>query len=1173
MRDSVKRLRTLARTASRFAAAVVASAATLLLVAGVWVVVSGPVSIPFLTAFVEDALVFEDLGVRVRMRDTVLAWGGWRRNLDLRAVDVRFVDDAGTTVASVPELAVRLSGAALLRGEFAPTRIALLRPEFRVVREVDGGLSLAGFEIGDQSAGPVVQTLLAALSASAGRRGLAGSIDHIAIIGGVASLEDRGVGTVWRMPQVDAAVQRTDDGLAGDIDLRIDADGELVRLAVAAEYASATGILTLGTAFTHLIPSRFATAFTGALARFRGVDMPVSGTVTAVIEPGGAVSKVDYDLAAGAGILDLPEVWHRPQPFEQITVRGSWNGASSTLRFDDAFAESGMTTGHAAGFLTLDSKEGVGITLDASWQGVAASDLAETWPWQLAPNVRRWVIARVHAGVVREGSLRMRVPPGGLRDLRLERDELDMRYAFEAVTGTILEGQPDIRDARGMAHLTGASFDLTVEEGALGGLEIGEGSLHIDGLDTPLQSAVIEVQATGAASEFGRLFALPPLSVEDLPADLEGMVAARAHFDMPVQENVGLADVKFAAAANLRGFGVGALAEGIRVSDGALTVRADANEIEAEGVADVNGVPMRVAARHRLGGGDTPTRLDLEGVLRDEDLDAFGLGTDRVRGTLPFTATLAGDGWRAARMDVALDLEAASVRMPLPLWDKSAGEPGTAAARVAVRDDGVFEVPALSVSTAALQLTAQGVFDAAQGRAAGAATVNGVDVDAEWEAASGPDGGSRITLGATLGGAARAELGFPTDAWITGPVHTVAVLEADGLGIGPAEVSMDLVDATVRVPGWSKEPGRDAVARVSMAPMANDGLSIHSFAVSGDGLVASGSLDRADDGSIRRLQIARLILGDTSLSGTVTWGRDDEPHRIDASGPRLDLAHLLDELDRTTGDATPWPMELAARFDEVLMGEGRRFVGAQVVASRGAAAWEEAAASARLPGGGGAAASLRRTGDEYRVLATTSDAGEALRVLGLFGGAQGGEGEVRGVVSGPAGARVVEGTARVGAFRVVGAPALAQILSLASLSGLADALQGQGLSFQGFETAFTYGDGKASLGEGRAWGPSLGVSVDGDFSRRDDTVNLAGTLVPAYTINRVLGAIPLLGEILVGEGVFAVAYRVTGSIGEPLVTINPLSVLTPGFLRGIFFGLPDEQEPPAAEAAPRASDG
>ena len=1162
----------MARTASRFAAAVVASVATLLLVVGVWVVVSGPVSIPFLTAFIEDALVFEDLGVRVRMRDTVLAWGGWRRNLDLRAVDVRFVDDAGATVASVPELAVRLSGAALLRGEFAPTRIELLRPEFRIVREVDGGLSLAGFEVGDRSAGPVVETLLAALSAPAGRDGFAGSLDRIAIIGGVAALEDRGVGTVWRMPQVDAAVRRTDDGLAGDIDLRIDANGELVRLAAAAEYASATGVLTLGTAFTRLNPSRFATAFTGALERFRGVDMPVSGTVTAVIEPGSAVSKVDYDLAAGAGVLDLPEVWRRPQPFEQITVRGSWNGASSTLRFDDAFAESGTTTGHAAGFLTLDSKEGVGITLDASWQGVAAADLAETWPWQLAPNVRRWVIARVHAGVVREGSLRMRVPPGGLRDFRLERDELDMRYAFEAVTGTILEGLPDIRDAHGTAHLTGASFDLKVEAGALGGLEIGEGSLHIDGLDTPLQSAVIEVQVTGAASEFGRLFALPPLSVEDLPADLEGMVAARAHFDMPIQENLGLADVKFAAAANLREFGVGALAEGIRVSNGTLTVRADANDIEAEGIADVNGVPMRVAARHRFGG-DTPTRLDLEGVLRDEELDAFGLGTDRVRGTLPFTATLAGDGWRAARMDVALDLEAASVRMPLPLWDKAAGEPGTVAARVIARDDGVFEVPALSVSTAALQLTAQGVFDAAQGRAAGAATVNGVDVDAEWEAASGPGGGSRITLGATLGGTTRAELGFPTGAWITGPVHTVAVLEADGLEIDSAEVSMDLGDATVRVPGWSKEPGRDAVARVSMAPMANDGLSIRSFAVSGDGLVASGSLDRADDGGIRRLQIARLMLGDTSLSGIVTWGRDGEPHRIDVSGPRLDLARVLDELNRTTGDATPWPMELAARFDEVLMGEDRRFVGAELVASRGATAWEAARASARLPGGGDAAASLRRTGEEYRILATTSDAGEALRVLGLFGGAQGGEGEMRGVVSGPAGARVVEGTARVGAFRVVGAPALAQIFSLASLSGLADALQGQGLSFQGFETAFTYGDGKASLGEGRAWGPSLGVSVDGDFSRRDDTVNLAGTLVPAYTINRVLGAIPLLGEILVGEGVFAVAYRVTGSVGEPRVTINPLSVLTPGFLRGIFFGLPDEPEPPAAEVEPRPSDG
>ena len=66
---------------------------------------------------------------------------------------------------------------------------------------------------------------------------------------------------------------------------------------------------------------------------------------------------------------------------------------------------------------------------------------------------------------------------------------------------------------------------------------------------------------------------------------------------------------------------------------------------------------------------------------------------------------------------------------------------------------------------------------------------------------------------------------------------------------------------------------------------------------------------------------------------------------------------------------------------------------------------------------------------------------------------------------------------------------------------------------------------------------------------------LHGTIVPAYTINSLLGNIPILGEIFVGEkgsGVFAARYAIKGSLDDPTVTVDPLAALTPGFLRNIF---------------------
>ena len=74
--------------------------------------------------------------------------------------------------------------------------------------------------------------------------------------------------------------------------------------------------------------------------------------------------------------------------------------------------------------------------------------------------------------------------------------------------------------------------------------------------------------------------------------------------------------------------------------------------------------------------------------------------------------------------------------------------------------------------------------------------------------------------------------------------------------------------------------------------------------------------------------------------------------------------------------------------------------------------------------------------------------------------------------------------------------------------------------------------------------------------------------MPAYALNSILGNIPLIGSWLLGgegQGIFAANYRATGSTADPRVSVNPLSALTPGFLRRLFqpnFGIP----PPVQES-------
>ena len=70
--------------------------------------------------------------------------------------------------------------------------------------------------------------------------------------------------------------------------------------------------------------------------------------------------------------------------------------------------------------------------------------------------------------------------------------------------------------------------------------------------------------------------------------------------------------------------------------------------------------------------------------------------------------------------------------------------------------------------------------------------------------------------------------------------------------------------------------------------------------------------------------------------------------------------------------------------------------------------------------------------------------------------------------------------------------------------------------------------------------------------QKDELISLRGTLVPATTINKAIGSIPLLGDILVGkkagEGVFGVSFKIKGYPKDLKTTVNPIKTLTPRFI-------------------------
>ena len=136
-------------------------------------------------------------------------------------------------------------------------------------------------------------------------------------------------------------------------------------------------------------------------------------------------------------------------------------------------------------------------------------------------------------------------------------------------------------------------------------------------------------------------------------------------------------------------------------------------------------------------------------------------------------------------------------------------------------------------------------------------------------------------------------------------------------------------------------------------------------------------------------------------------------------------------------------------------------------------------------------------------------------------------------------------------FKVKEIPALAKLLALASLQGIADLLTGEGIRFTDFEMNFTNKNNYMTIEELYAIGPAISILIQG-YIEQDNLISLKGTLVPATTINRTIASIPLIGDLLigkkVGDGVFGVSFKIKGPPKDLKTTVNPIKTLTPRFI-------------------------
>jgi len=450
-------------------------------------------------------------------------------------------------------------------------------------------------------------------------------------------------------------------------------------------------------------------------------------------------------------------------------------------------------------------------------------------------------------------------------------------------------------------------------------------------------------------------------------------------------------------------------------------------------------------------------------------------------------------------------------------------------------------------------------------RAQGSLTLGAAALDLVWRydfEAPRSAYGMRYEVSTTVDGPALRSLGLELDHLFEGQLAVRLDLEEAGTGAMRGRVDADLVRAAVLLPGLgtAKPAGEAGRLRLQLQRHPDRRIELPSFAVDSASLTAQGALALAADGRMQRLGLARLRWLENDLALELA-PRAAGGFDVRLGGRRLDLRPYLREADGPAAKAEPPAgpdLAIALQVGEVLALDGITLAQAKGRAARKAGRWTDVAVEGLLNGGTPVNVAASHTGAAQAVRVTAADAGGALRSLDLAEGVQGGQLSLDLLV--PDDDRPIDGHAVIDRYRVKDAEVLTRILTLASLTGILDVLRGDGVQFTRFDGRFTVHRGVIAFEDARAVGPALGYVASGRIDRRNDALDIRATVVPAYSINQVLGRIPILGDLLIGrpgEGVFAVTARVTGSSEKPEVSVNPLSALAPGFLRRIVDGLGD----------------
>lgn len=1143
----------------------------------VWRLSEGPVSLGILSPVMEAALNTAIKDFRIEIDGAVLRWSEDDRSLHIRVVGVDFIDEQQTLIGNVPEIEVDLDVGSLVQGQLNPSRIELFGPSAAIVRRADGGFQLGfgdelvatpppvehiGVTASDTRPGQILSMLVEQLRST---EGAASKLKTFTIRDAKLEFFDRQSGTLWVAPNALLSIDRAVDGIAWLMAGTFRIGGEEVEVVLNGALSEEIGSLKSEIEFSDVHPSSFA-AKSNFFTDWAGFDFPVKGKAAFELGATGDVVTAELELSAGEGAINLGLLGDEPLAvgygafsakyfgdrhlFEIQRLhyaagenRATFSGTThavfdtserlrlSSARFDlkgrdiSLFFPQEMTVpavidgidivGFADienGWLSVQSAEIKAGPTNVKFEGeIAAAEASPMlivnakvkdlpiekldvyWPKNLGLGARNWVMERIRGGMITTGDLTINAAAGELAQKPIPYDAL--QFAFKAEDGDVKykRGMPWMEDSSGDMLLTGQSFDLTLHQG----------TIRTD-LEQPVTVAKGSTVSIGA------------LHIKGSPVIVNTNLSGRA-------EDI-LALVNHEPLGYLSKFGL------------------DPSFIHGSGSTDMwFSIPMVTVVQ--------PGTIDFNAKGRIDNLNLTGLPND-------LTIT---DG----ALDLNVDIE---------------GLVGS-----------------------------------------GGVMVEGVPVNVHWTEnfLSRDENASVFNLTAVVDDVARDEWGIDMLGYFSGPIPVEVVASGRGTNIRSLAIKASLDEAEVAIDsfGYQKPAGEKAEATLNASLGTDGSFNLDAFSLSGDNIGVEGTMTLAGNGRLESANFDRVFVDDVvDVAFRAARGSKGEL-ALDITGRYLNAAPFLEDVmkDFAKGGSSNGESEeklpglgwtLRGDVEDLYLRGGVAMQNVEMEVDHDGSRFKMVSVNGDMGQDREVSATLTSTSEHRRhLLVTATDGGRLIH--GITGAKQvtggnlsltlefddtptavvtgsqpltlaeylndyaharqeGESGEDVRAALGEGHSRyrniktqsAISGYLEMDEFRLVDMPILAKLLTVGSLRGLSDTLNGEGIHFDSLEAPFWVDkSGVIGISDATAAGPALGLTLYGTFDQGTNETDMQGTIVPSYTLNSALGNLPIFGPILVsreGEGVFAFTYGISGPTTGPTVYVNPLAGLAPGVLRRVF---------------------